>query len=117
MGRWWPHRGTIIGWKGGRLWGIILARFRCANEETASSSIRRHLLYSCRTRAGGDWIWELGVGHGGAGHSPPCGQPPSVIAGGYCILDAVVSKAASFLPAGLLLARWLSRLHLGWLKE
>jgi hypothetical protein len=40
-----------------------------------------------------------------------------VIAGGYCVLDAVVSKAASFLPAGLLLPRWLSRLSLGWLKE
>src|SRR5215212_11141357 len=78
MGRWWPHRGTIIGWKGGRLWGIILARFRRANEETASSSICSLLLYSRRTRASGDWIWELGVGHGGAGHSPSCGQPPSV---------------------------------------
>ena len=61
----------------------------------------------------GNWAW--------AAVAPvihlPAGNPPSVIAGGYCLLDAVVSKAASFLPAGLLLARWLSRLHLGWLKE
>jgi hypothetical protein len=62
----------------------------------------------------GNWAWAAAV--------PvihlPAGNPPSVIAGGYCVLDAVVSKAASFLPAGLLLARWLStRLHLGWLKE
>ena len=62
----------------------------------------------------GNWTW--------AAAAPiidlPAGNPPSVIAGGYCLLDAVVSKAASFLPAGLLLARWLStRLHLGWLKE
>jgi hypothetical protein len=61
----------------------------------------------------GNWAW--------AAAAPvinlPAGNPPSVIAGGYCVLDAVVSKAASFLPAGLLLARWLSRLHLGWLKE
>jgi hypothetical protein len=62
----------------------------------------------------GNWAW--------AAAAPvihlPSGNPPSVIAGGYCLLDAVVTKAASFLPAGLLLARWLStRLHLGWLKE
>jgi hypothetical protein len=61
----------------------------------------------------GNWAWATAapVIH------LPAGNPPSVIAGGYCVLDAVVSKAASFLPAGLLLARWLSRLHLGWLKE
>jgi hypothetical protein len=61
----------------------------------------------------GNWAW--------AAAAPvihlPSGNPPSVIAGGYCVLDAVVSKAASFLPAGVLLARWVSRLHLGWLKE
>src|SRR3712207_5764707 len=53
----------------------------------------------------GNWAW--------AAAAPvihlPAGNPPSVIAGGYCLLDAVVSKAASFLPAGLFLARWLSR--------
>jgi hypothetical protein len=61
----------------------------------------------------GNWAWATAapVIH------LPAGNPPSVIAGGYCVLDAVVSKAASFLPTGLLLARWLSRLHLGWLKE
>ncbi len=61
----------------------------------------------------GNWAWATAapVIH------LPAGNPPSVIAGGYCVLDAVVSKAASFLPAGLLLARWLSRLHPGWLKE
>jgi hypothetical protein len=61
----------------------------------------------------GNWAW--------AAATPvihlPSGNPPSVIAGGYCVLDAVVSKAASFVPAGVLLARWVSRLHLGWLKE
>jgi hypothetical protein len=61
----------------------------------------------------GNWAW--------AAAAPvihlPAGNPPSVIAGGYCVLDAVVSKAASFLPAGLLFSRWVSRLHLGWLKE
>jgi hypothetical protein len=61
----------------------------------------------------GNWVW--------AAAAPvihlPSGNPPSVIAGGYCVLDAVVSKAASFLPAGLLFSRWVSRLHLGWLKE
>jgi len=61
----------------------------------------------------GNWAWATAapVIH------LPAGNPPSVIAGGYCVLDVVVSKAASFLPAGLLLARWVSRLHLGWLKE
>src|SRR5215212_7434657 len=61
----------------------------------------------------GNWAWATAapVIH------LPAGNPPSVIAGGYCVLDAVVSKAASFLPAGLLLARWLSSLHPGWLKE
>jgi hypothetical protein len=61
----------------------------------------------------GNWAW--------ANSAPvinlPAGNPPSVIAGGYCVLDAVVSKAASFLPAGSLLARWLSRLSVGLLKE
>jgi hypothetical protein len=61
----------------------------------------------------GNWAWATAapVVH------LPAGNPPSVIAGGYCVLDAVVSKVASFLPAGSLLARWLSRLHPGWLKE
>jgi len=61
----------------------------------------------------GNWAWATAapVIH------LPAGNPPSVIAGGYCVLDAVVSRAASLLPAGLLLARWLARLHLGWLKE
>src|SRR5918992_4274334 len=39
----------------------------------------------------------------------PAGNPPSVIAGGYCLLDAVASKAATLLPAAGVLSRWLSR--------
>ena len=61
----------------------------------------------------GNWAWAVAA----PGIHLPSGNPPSVIAGGYCVLDAVVSKAASFLPAGLLIPRWVSRLHLGWLKE
>jgi hypothetical protein len=61
----------------------------------------------------GNWAWATAA----PVIDLPAGNPPSVIAGGYCVLDAVVSKAASFLPAGLLLARWLSRVPLGWLKE
>jgi hypothetical protein len=61
----------------------------------------------------GNWAW--------AATAPvihlPAGNPPSVIAGGYCVMDALVFKAASFLPAGVLFPRWLSRLRLGWLKE
>src|SRR3712207_4435947 len=75
MGSWWPHRGTLVLGTGGRLWGIILAHFRCANEEAASSAIRSLLLCSRRTRATRNWIWELDVGCGGAGHSPSCRQP------------------------------------------
>src|SRR5215218_6201780 len=61
----------------------------------------------------GNWAWATAapVIH------LPSGNPPSVIAGGYCVLDAVVSKAASFLPAGLLVLRWLSRMHPGWPNE
>jgi hypothetical protein len=61
----------------------------------------------------GNWAWATAA----PVIDLPAANPPSVIAGGYCVLDAVVSRAASFLPAGLLLARWLSRLHLGRLKE
>lgn len=62
----------------------------------------------------GNWAWAVAA----PGIHLPSGNPPSVIAGGYCVLDAVVSRAASLLlPAGLLFSRWLSRLHLGWLKE
>ena len=61
----------------------------------------------------GNWAWAAAV----PVIDLPAGNPPSVIAGGYCVLDAVVSKAASLLPAGLLFSRWGSRLHLGWLKE
>ncbi len=43
----------------------------------------------------------------------PAGNPPSVIAGGYCILDAAASKAASFLPATGVFSRWFSRLQPG----
>jgi len=41
----------------------------------------------------------------------PAGNPPAVIAGGYCLLDAVASKAATFLPAARVFSRWLSRLQ------
>jgi hypothetical protein len=61
----------------------------------------------------GNWAWATAA----PVIDLPAGNPPSVIAGGYCVLDAVVSKAASSLPAGSLLPRWLSRLHPGWLKE
>lgn len=61
----------------------------------------------------GNWAWATAA----PVIDLTAGNPPSVIAGGYCVLDAVVSRAASFLPTGSLLPRWLSRLHLGWLKE
>ena len=35
----------------------------------------------------------------------PAGNPPAVIAGGYCILDTVASKAAALLPAAGALSR------------
>jgi hypothetical protein len=57
----------------------------------------------------GNWAW--------AAAAPvihlPAGNPPSVIAGGYCLLDAVVSKAASLRPAIGASPRWLSRFLLG----
>jgi hypothetical protein len=57
----------------------------------------------------GNWAW--------AAAAPvihlPAGNPPSVIAGGYCVLDAVVSKAASLRPAISTPPRWLSRFLLG----
>src|SRR5215211_1423454 len=56
----------------------------------------------------GNWTW--------AAAAPvihlPAGNPPSVIAGGYCLLDAVVSKAASLRAFGGS-PRWLSRFLLG----
>ncbi len=56
----------------------------------------------------GNWTW--------AATAPvihlPAGNPPSVIAGGYCLLDAVVSKAASLRAFGVS-PRWLSRFLLG----
>src|SRR5215208_6169343 len=101
MGRWWPHRSALVLGMGGRLWGIILTHFRCANGETASSSIRSLLLYSRRTRASGDRVWELGVGHGGAGHSPSCGQPPlcdrwRVLCSGCCCIESGVISPSWF---------------------
>src|SRR5215211_1067682 len=101
MGRCWPHRGTLVPGMGGRLWGIILTHFRCANEEPASSSLRSHLLYSRRTRASGDWIGELGVGNGGAGHSPSCRQPSlcdrwGVLCSGCCGIESSFISACWF---------------------
>src|SRR5215211_707648 len=98
MGRWWAHRGTLVLGMGGHLWGIILAHFRCATEETESSSVRSLLLHSRRTRASGDWIRELGVGSGGAGHRPSCGQPPlcdrwGVLCSGCCGIESSVISA------------------------
>jgi hypothetical protein len=60
----------------------------------------------------GNWAWAAAapVTH------LPAGNPPSVIAGGYCVLDAVASKAASFLPAAGVFTWWLSRLQLGRLS-
>ena len=39
----------------------------------------------------------------------PAGNPPSVIAGGYCVMDAVASKVATLLPAAGVHSRWLYR--------
>jgi hypothetical protein len=57
----------------------------------------------------GTWTWAAAepVIHLSAGN------PPSVIAGGYCILDTAASKAATLLPAAGVFSRWLSRLQLG----
>jgi hypothetical protein len=57
----------------------------------------------------GNWAWAAAapVTH------LPAGNPPAVIAGGYCILDAAASKAARFLPAAGVFSRWLSRLQPG----
>jgi hypothetical protein len=41
----------------------------------------------------------------------PAGNPPSVIAGGYCLMDAAASKVATLLPAAGLLSRWRYRLQ------
>ena len=46
----------------------------------------------------------------------PAGNPPSVIAGGYCVLDAVASKVATLLPAVGVFSRWLSRPQLAQLN-
>ena len=60
----------------------------------------------------GNWAWAAAapVTH------LPAGNPPSVIAGGYCLLDAAASKAATFLPATGVFSRWPSRLQLGQLN-
>jgi hypothetical protein len=60
----------------------------------------------------GNWAWAVAapVIH------LPAANPPSVIAGGYCVLDAAASKAASFLPAAGAFSRWLSSLSLGRLN-
>ena len=61
------------------------------------------------------WLELLGTGLGNwawAAAAPvthlPAGNPPSVIAGGYCILDAAASKAAAFLPVAGIFPRRLS---------
>jgi len=41
----------------------------------------------------------------------PAGNPPSVIAGGYCVMDAAASKVATLLPAAGTFSRWLYRLQ------
>jgi uncharacterized protein YndB with AHSA1/START domain len=57
----------------------------------------------------GTWTWAAAapVTH------LPAGNPPSVIAGGYCLLDAVASKAATLLPAAGVFSRWLPSLKPG----
>jgi hypothetical protein len=57
----------------------------------------------------GNWAWATAapVIH------LPAGNPPSVIAGGYCVMDALVFKAASLRPAIGASPRWLSRFLLG----
>ena len=46
----------------------------------------------------------------------PAGNPPSVIAGGYCVMDTVTSKVATLLPAAGVFSRLLSRLRPGQLN-
>jgi hypothetical protein len=98
---------------GALLWLIFVVLMRRARALVYAASFFVAVELELVGTGFGNWAWATAapVIH------LPAGNPPSVIAGGYCVLDAVVSKAASFLPAGLLLARWLSRLHLGWLKE
>jgi hypothetical protein len=60
----------------------------------------------------GTWTW--------AAAAPvihlPAANPPAVIAGGYCILDAAAAKAASYLPARGVFSRWLPGLQPGQLS-
>lgn len=58
----------------------------------------------------GNWTWAAAapVTH------LPAGNPPSVIAGGYCVLDLASAKAASFFPKA---RRLLSRLQPGGLDK
>ena len=55
----------------------------------------------------GNWTWAATVPviHLAAGN------PPSVIAGAYCILDVTTSKAAAFLASARIYPRWSSRLR------
>jgi hypothetical protein len=55
----------------------------------------------------GNWTWAatMPVLHLSAGN------PPSVIAGAYCILDVTASKAAAFLASARIYPRWSSRLR------
>jgi uncharacterized membrane protein len=61
----------------------------------------------------GNWTWAAAapVTH------LPAGNPPSVIAGGYCLLDAVTSKVASLRHTIDVFPRWLSRLLSGRLQK
>jgi len=98
---------------GALLWLIFVVLIRCPRAVVYAASFFVAVELELVGTGFGNWAW--------AAAAPvihlPSGNPPSVIAGGYCVLDAVVSKAASFLPAGALFPRWLSRVHPGWLKK
>jgi hypothetical protein len=98
---------------GALLWLIFVVLMRRARALVYAASFFVAVELELVGTGFGNWAWAVAA----PGIHLPAGNPPSVIAGGYCVLDAVVSKAASILPAGLLFSRWVSRLHLGWLKE
>ena len=61
----------------------------------------------------GNWAWTAvaPVTH------LPAGNPPSVVAGGYCVLDSVVAKTILFRPAMGVFIERVSKLHQGRLQK
>jgi hypothetical protein len=105
----WAIGGLVVGSFTGRpdvlgalLWPIFVWLMRKPSAAVYTASFFVTSILELLGTGFGNWTWAGTVTH------LPAGNPPSVIAGGYCVLDLASAKAASFLPTLVVMSSYFS---------